>query len=68
MNSIPHHDGESQRSRGRSQLTQASETAEREAADEMIVRYSPGARVTSRWVPDRGYDAATFVADVRARN
>ena len=48
-------------------LTQATGTAERTAAEEMIVRYSPGAqRITLG--ADKGYDAAAFVADLRALN
>jgi hypothetical protein len=46
-------------------LTQATGTAERTAAEEMIVRYSPGAqRITLG--ADKGYDAAALVADLRA--
>jgi Sulfatase/Rhodopirellula transposase DDE domain len=48
-------------------LTQASGTAERQAAQEMIVRYSPGARPIALGA-DKGYDAAAFVADLRALN
>ena len=47
-------------------LTRATGTAEREAAEEMIVRHSPGARLTLG--ADKGYDAASFVADMRALN
>jgi transposase len=48
-------------------LTQATGTAEREAAEAMIVRHSPGAqRITLG--ADKGYDAAAFVADLRALN
>jgi transposase len=47
-------------------LTKATGTAEREAAEEMIVRHSPGARLTLG--ADKGYDAASFVADMRALN
>jgi len=48
-------------------LTEATGTAERTAAEEMIVRYSPGAqRITLG--ADKGYDAAAFVADLRALN
>lgn len=45
-------------------LTQASGTAERQAAQELIVRYSPGARRITLGA-DKGYDAAAFVADLR---
>ena len=48
-------------------LTQATGTAERKAAEEMIVRHSPGARRITLGV-DKGYDAAAFVADMRALN
>ena len=48
-------------------LTQASGTAERKAAEEMIVRHSPGARRITLGA-DKGYDAAAFVADLRALN
>jgi transposase len=48
-------------------LTEATGTAERKAAEEMIVRHSPGAqRITLG--ADKGYDAAAFVADLRALN
>jgi transposase len=48
-------------------LTKATGTAERSAAEEMIVRHSPGAsRITLG--ADKGYDAASFVADMRALN
>lgn len=48
-------------------LTKATGTAERTAAEEMIVRHSPGAsRITVG--ADKGYDAASFVADMRALN
>ena len=48
-------------------LTKATGTAERTAAEEMIVRHSPGAsRITLG--ADKGYDAASFVADMRALN
>ena len=48
-------------------LTKATGTAERAAAETMIVRHSPGVR---RLTPgaDKGYDAAAFVADMRALN
>jgi hypothetical protein len=46
-------------------LTQATGTAERKAAEEMIVRHSPGARRITLGA-DKGYDAAAFVADMRA--
>jgi hypothetical protein len=48
-------------------LTQATGTAERQAAEEMIVRHSPGARRITLGA-DKGYDAAAFVADMRALN
>lgn len=48
-------------------LTQATGTAERKAAEEMIVRHSPGARRITLGA-DKGYDAAAFVADMRALN
>jgi hypothetical protein len=48
-------------------MTTATGTAERKAAEEMIVRHSPGAgRITLG--ADKGYDAASFVADMRALN
>src|SRR3982075_145912 len=47
-------------------LTQATGTAERKAAEEMIVRHAPGGRITLG--ADKGYDAAAFVADMRALN
>jgi len=46
-------------------LTKATGTAERAAAEEMIVRHSPGARRITLGA-DKGYDAAAFVADMRA--
>ena len=48
-------------------LTAATGTAERTAAEAMIVRYSPGARRITLGA-DKGYDAAAFVADLRALN
>jgi len=48
-------------------LTKATGTAERQAAEEMIVRHSPGARRITLGA-DKGYDAASFVADMRALN
>ena len=45
-------------------LTKATGTAEREAAEAMIVRHSPGARRITLGA-DKGYDAAAFVADMR---
>ena len=48
-------------------LTQATGTAERKAAEEMIVRHSPGARRITLGA-DKGYDAAAFLADMRALN
>ena len=48
-------------------LRQVSGTAERAAAKEMIVRYSPGAkRITL--AADKGFDTADFVADMRDFN
>jgi hypothetical protein len=41
--------------------------AEREAAPEMIVRHSPGARRLTLGV-DKAYDVAAFVADLRDLN
>jgi hypothetical protein len=47
-------------------LTKATGTVERTAAEEMIVRHSPGAcRITLG--ADKGYDAASFVADMRTQ-
>ena len=48
-------------------LTKATGTAERQAAEEMIVRHSPGARRITLGA-DKGYDAAAFVGDMRALN
>jgi hypothetical protein len=48
-------------------LTKATGAAERQAAEEMIVRHSPGARRITLGA-DKGYDAAAFVADMRALN
>jgi hypothetical protein len=48
-------------------LTKATETAERAAAETMIVRHSPGVRRLTL-AADKGYDAAAFVADMRALN
>jgi transposase len=48
-------------------LTEASGTAERKAAEQMIVKHSPGARRITL-AADKGYDAASFVADLRALN
>jgi transposase len=48
-------------------VTQATGTAEREAAEAMIVHHSPGARRLTLGA-DKGYDAAAFVADMRALN
>jgi transposase len=47
-------------------LTKATGTAEREAAEEMIVRHSPGARRVTLGT-DKGYDAAAFIADTSPR-
>jgi hypothetical protein len=46
-------------------VTQATGTAEREAAEAMIVHHSPGARRITLDA-DKGYDAAAFVADMPA--
>src|SRR5262249_26505219 len=43
-------------------VTKATGTAEREAAEAMIVHHSPGARRITLGA-DKGYDAAAFVAD-----
>jgi len=48
-------------------VTKATGTAERKAAEEMIVRHSPGVRRITLGC-DKGYDAASFVADMRALN
>jgi len=49
--------------------TQATGTAEREAAEEMIARYSRGGGAQRiRLGADKGYEAAAFVADLRALN
>src|SRR4249919_355538 len=48
-------------------LTKATGTAERAAAETMIVRHSPGERRLTL-AADKGYDAAAFVADMRALN
>jgi transposase len=48
-------------------MTKATGTAERKAAEEMIVRHSPGVRRITVG-GDKGYDAASFVADMRALN
>src|SRR5262245_8083171 len=48
-------------------LTQANGVAEREAAQEMIVRHSPGARRLTLGA-DKAYDVAAFVADLRDLN
>jgi|GEM_PF-164689 len=48
-------------------LTKATGTAERKAAEEMIVRRSPGVRRITLG-GDKGYDTASFVADMRALN
>jgi hypothetical protein len=47
------------------ELTPANGYAEREAAEAMIVRHSPGARRLTLGA-DKGYDASAFVADLRA--
>lgn len=46
-------------------LSQASGTAEREAAIHMINRHSPGSTRRLTLGADKGYDAASFVADLR---
>jgi transposase len=63
----PRADGKPQRLIVAATLTKATGTAERAAAETMIVRHSPGVR---RLTPaaDKGYDAAAFVADMRALN
>jgi hypothetical protein len=48
-------------------LTKATGTAEREAAEAMIVRHSPGARRITLGA-DKGYDAAAFITDLRRLN
>jgi hypothetical protein len=48
-------------------LTKATGTAERAAAETMIVGPSPGVRRLTLGA-DKGYDAAAFVADMRALN
>jgi hypothetical protein len=48
-------------------LTEANDMAERQAAQAMIVRHSPGAR-RLRLGADKGYDAQAFVADPRDLN
>ena len=48
-------------------VTEANGMAEREAAQEMIVRHSPGARRLTLGA-DKGYDARAFVADLRDLN
>jgi transposase len=48
-------------------VTKATGTAERKAAEAMIVRHSPGVRRVTLGC-DKGYDAASFVADMRALN
>src|SRR5439155_6890677 len=48
-------------------LRQVSGTAERAAAKEMIVRYSPGAKRMTL-AADKGFDTADFVADMRDFN
>ena len=45
-------------------VTEANGMAERQAAQAMIVRHSPGAR-RLRLGADKGYDAKAFVADLR---
>lgn len=46
-------------------LSQASCTAEREAAIHMINRHSPGSTRRLTFAADKGYDAASFIADLR---
>ena len=48
-------------------VTKATGTAERKAAEEMIVRGSPGVRRVTLG-GDKGYDVASFIADMRALN
>jgi DDE family transposase len=48
-------------------VTKATGTAERKAAEEMIVRRSPGVRRVTVG-GDKGYDVASFIADMRALN
>jgi transposase len=48
-------------------VTEANGMAERQAAQEMIVRHSPGARRLTLGA-DKGYDARAFVADLRDFN
>jgi hypothetical protein len=48
-------------------VTEANGTAERQAAQEMIVRHSPGARRLTLGA-DKGYDVRAFVADLRDFN
>jgi len=48
-------------------VTEANGMAERQAAQAMIVRHSPGAR-RLRPGADKGYDAQAFVADLRDLN
>ena len=48
-------------------VTEASGTAERKAAAQMIVRHSPGARRITLGA-DKAFDAASFVADLRTLN
>jgi len=48
-------------------VTEANGVAERQAAQEMIVRHSPGARRLTLGA-DKGYDARAFVADLRDFN
>jgi len=49
-------------------VNKATGTAEREAAEEMIVRRSPGVRRRLTLGGDKGYDPASFVADMRGLN
>src|SRR5262245_12562483 len=49
------------------ELTEANGYVEREAAEAMIVRHSPGARRLTLGA-DKAYDATAFVADLRALN
>ena len=48
-------------------VTEANGVAERQTAQEMIVRHSPGARRLTLGA-DKGYDARAFVADLRDFN
>lgn len=49
------------------ELRQVSGTVERETAKDMIARYSPGAKRITLGA-DKGFDTASFVADMRDFN